>query len=202
LIIPLLTVIIHRHHRMGKQGKGKTNGKPRAGPYVKKATVDVHYEGEAAAPATATKPQPKSKSQVTVPIPAPAEALTPAKSEKSKGKQRATPTTIVPGSFIIVAGSYEKLLYGIEGAYPAANEDSGDGLVNKVVKPDLTPIFIFPAHLAFVKAIAASPGGKWLATGSEDEFIKVWDLRRRKEVGSLSQHTGMSLCLCSPQVSS
>jgi protein MAK11 len=173
---------------MGKQGKSKTNGnKPRAAPYVKKATVDVHYEGDA--PATATKP----KSQVTVPLPTPVVAP-PAKSEKAKGKQRATTTitTTVPGSFIIVAGSYEKLLYGIEGAYPAAGEDSGDGLVNKVVKPELTPIFIFPAHLAFVKAIAASPGGKWLATGSEDEFIKVWDLRRRKEVGSLSQHTGRS----------
>lgn len=179
---------------MGKQGKGKTNGtKPRAAPYVKKATVDVHYEGDA--PATASK----SKSQVTVPLPisvsAPALAPAPApaaKSEKAKGKQRASTTTAIPGSFIIVAGSYEKLLYGIEGAYPPAGEDSGDGLVNKVVKPNLTPIFIFPAHLAFVKAIAASPGGKWLATGSEDEFIKVWDLRRRKEVGSLSQHTGRS----------
>jgi WD40 repeat protein len=83
------------------------------------------------------------------------------------------------------------LLYGIEGSYPPADVDSGDGLVNQIVKPDLTPIFIFPAHLAFVKCVAASPGGKWLATGSEDEFIKVWDLRRRKEVGSLSQHTGM-----------
>lgn len=90
----------------------------------------------------------------------------------------------------MIAGSYEKLLYGIEGAYTPAEEQEDDGEVNRMVKPDLTPIFIFPAHLAFVKAIAASPGGKWLATGSEDEFIKVWDLRRRKEVGSLSQHTG------------
>lgn len=91
----------------------------------------------------------------------------------------------------MIAGSYEKLLYGIEGSYPPAEEQEDDGEVNRMVKPDLNPIFIFPAHLAFVKAIAASPGGKWLATGSEDEFIKVWDLRRRKEVGSLSQHTGM-----------
>jgi len=39
--------------------------------------------------------------------------------------------------------------------------------------------------------VAASPqGGKWLATGSGDEIIKVWDLRRRKEVGGLMQHEG------------
>ena len=169
---------------MGKQGKPKTNGaKDRTAPYNKKAIVDVRFEGDAPAPTPAAAPAksaPKPK-----PAPAP-------QSEKAKGKQKAVNPTTVPGSFILVAGSYEKLLYGIEGSYPPHDVDSGDGLVNRVVKPDLTPIFIFPAHLAFVKCVAASPGGKWLATGSEDEFIKVWDLRRRKEVGSLSQHTGMS----------
>jgi len=172
---------------MGKQGKTKTNGvKARTAPYNKKATVDVRFEGDAPAPtpvAAPVKSAPKSK-----PAPAP-------QSEKAKGKQKAVNPTTLPGSFILIAGSYEKLLYGIEGAYPPHDVDSGDGLVNRVVKPDLTPIFIFPAHLAFVKCVAASPGGKWLATGSEDEFIKVWDLRRRKEVGSLSQHTGVSLLL-------
>jgi len=172
---------------MGKQGKSKANGaKARTAPYNKKATVDVRFEGDAPAPtpvAAPAKSAPKPK-----PAPAP-------QSEKAKGKQKAVNPTTVPGSFILIAGSYEKLLYGIEGSYPPHDVDSGDGLVNRVVKPDLTPIFIFPAHLAFVKCVAASPGGKWLATGSEDEFIKVWDLRRRKEVGSLSQHTGMSLVL-------
>jgi len=180
---------------MGKQGKSKSNGsKARSAPYSKKATVDVRFEGDAPAPAPApvaaasTKSAMKSKA---APTPASAPDVS-TKSEKAKGKQKALPPTTIPGSFILIAGSYEKLLYGIEGSYPAADKDSGDGLVNQTVKPDLTPIFIFPAHLAFVKCVAASPGGKWLATGSEDEFIKVWDLRRRKEVGSLSQHTGRS----------
>jgi hypothetical protein len=176
---------------MGKQGKSKTNGsKPRSAPYPRKATVDVRYEGDAPAPVKSAVPAPQKPKTKSKPEPAAAPAPV---SAKAKGKQKAQPTTptTIPGSFIIVAGSYEKLLYGIEGSYPTSSDnDSGDGLVNKVVKPDLTPIFIFPAHLAFVKALAASPGGKWLATGSEDEFIKVWDLRRRKEVGSLSQHTG------------
>jgi protein MAK11 len=49
---------------------------------------------------------------------------------------------------------------------------------------DVETIFIFPAHVSYIKTVAASPqGGKWLATGSGDEIIKVWDLRRRKEVG-------------------
>lgn len=176
---------------MGKQGKSKANGpKARTAPYNKKATVDVRFEGDAPAPSPVSVPvksasKPKPKPNPTAAAPAP-------QSEKAKGKQKALPLSTLPGSFILIAGSYEKLLYGIEGSYPPHNVDSGDGLVNRVVKPDLTPIFIFPAHLAFVKCVAASPGGKWLATGSEDEFIKVWDLRRRKEVGSLSQHTGMS----------
>lgn len=173
---------------MGKQGNSKANGsKARTAPYSKKATVDVRFEGDAPAPTPAPAP-------ITVKSSKPKPTQTPAPvSEKAKGKQKAVAPTTLPGSFILVAGSYEKLLYGIEGSYPPHNVDSGDGLVNRVVKPDLTPIFIFPAHLAFVKCVAASPGGKWLATGSEDEFIKVWDLRRRKEVGSLSQHTGMSI---------
>ena len=172
---------------MGKQGKSKPNGsKARNAPYNKKATVDVRFEGDAPASVPAPVAVKSLKSQ-SKPASAPAPV-----SEKAKGKQKALPPTTLPGSFILIAGSYEKLLYGIEGSYPPHNLDSGDGLVNRVVKPDLTPIFIFPAHLAFVKCVAASPGGKWLATGSEDEFIKVWDLRRRKEVGSLSQHTGRS----------
>ncbi|KAJ7881167.1 WD40-repeat-containing domain protein [Mycena leptocephala] len=55
----------------------------------------------------------------------------------------------------------------------------------------LKPVFIFPAHVSCIKAVAASPhGGKWLATGSADEIVKVWDLRRRKEIGGLMHHEG------------
>ena len=39
------------------------------------------------------------------------------------------------------------------------------------------------------QTVAASPqGGKWLATGSEDEIIRAWELRRRKEVGGLMEN--------------
>ena len=194
---------------MGKQdkskGKGMKGGRP--APY-KKPTVEVRYEGDSHKTTKQNNANANAKAAAAVSTTkADVSATTtsaPAKSEKAKGKERADEnaevsgsgkknnTSALPGSFIMIAGSYEKLLYGIEGSYPQAEEQEDDGEVNRVVKPDLTPIFIFPAHLAFVKAIAASPGGKWLATGSEDEFIKVWDLRRRKEVGSLSQHTGES----------
>ncbi|WVQ76400.1 hypothetical protein IAR50_006066 [Cryptococcus sp. DSM 104548] len=175
---------------MGKQGKSKATSKKeqRPTPYPKKAKVEVTYDGQKkpskAAPAEmkgpATKPGPQTKGkQVKVQAPKKKEEVKEVEVDEkpkiSKGKQPATG----PSTFIICAGSYEKILYGIEGSYPTGEE----------TVPELEPAFIFPAHLACVKAVAASPGGKWLATGSEDEYVKVWDLRRRKEVGSLSQHT-------------
>ncbi|OCH96292.1 WD40 repeat-like protein [Obba rivulosa] len=119
-------------------------------------------------------------------------------SAKQKGKQRASTTSqrdtkdsikdvssdaaALPSSFKIVAGSYEKLLYGLKCTVSAKDSD---------YEIDLKPVFIFPAHISSVKAVAASPqGGKWLATGSTDETIKVWDLRRRKELGGLMHHQG------------
>ncbi|WWC85548.1 uncharacterized protein L201_000412 [Kwoniella dendrophila CBS 6074] len=188
---------------MGKQGKSKSNkGGPvtaRPAPYGKKPKVEVKFEGGPStaghAPQTSTNKSNQAKKQATKTETKPkasAAKTTEAKavqevSSKDKGKSKATNDVDVelsgpsgsPGTFIIIAGSYEKLLYGLEGSYDGTSD-----------KPTLEPIFIFPAHLACVKAVAASKGGKWLATGSEDEFVKVWDLRRRKEVGSLSQHTG------------
>ena len=113
---------------------------------------------------------------------------------KDKGKQKVThedamgapelpSKSELPCSFVVVAGSYEKLLYGLDGR--VTSSESG-------YEFDLKPIFIFPAHVSSIKAVAASPnGGKWLATGSSDEIVKVWDLARRKEIGGLMQHQGM-----------
>ncbi|WVF66398.1 hypothetical protein IAT40_001138 [Kwoniella sp. CBS 6097] len=196
----------------------------RPAPYTKgkQPRVEVNFEGpgssSAAAGSSNSSAQVKSKAKSTdnsnsaiaakpsksgKPVAAAAPANAP--STKGKGKSKAVSATettsssssaapISTGTFVIIAGSYEKLLYGLEGSYPSSSSSSSGSANTRTnstsIKPSLEPIFIFPAHLACVKAVAASPGGKWLATGSEDEFVKVWDLRRRKEVGSLSQHTG------------
>ncbi|EJF64344.1 WD40 repeat-like protein [Dichomitus squalens LYAD-421 SS1] len=89
-------------------------------------------------------------------------------------------STLLPTSFKVIAGSYEKLLYGLAGTVSSDEPSSAYTF-------DIKPIFIFPAHMSCIKSVAASPhGGKWLATGSADEIIKVWDLRRRKELGSIT----------------
>lgn len=85
-------------------------------------------------------------------------------------------------AFEVIAGSYERLLYGLHCTV------SGTGGAAQV---EMQPVFQFPAHLSCVKTAAASPNGRWLATGAGDEVIKVWDLRRRKELGGLLGHEGM-----------
>ena len=98
-----------------------------------------------------------------------------------------------PTAFKLVTGSYEKLLYGLEGSITLSEGDRNR------ISVKLEPIFIFPAHVSCVKAVSGSPsGGKWLATGSVDEIVKVWDLKRRKEVGGLMQHEGQSLTIFHP----
>lgn len=105
--------------------------------------------------------------------------------EYQPGASSSQATSAAPSTFKIVVGTYEKLLYGLEGRFETGKDSLGQPTLS------LAPIFIFPAHVACVRAVAASPqGGKWLATGSTDEIIKVWDLRRRKEVGGLVQHQG------------
>jgi len=120
--------------------------------------------------------------------------ITPASCQKGiSNSMRVKPTTL-PTSFKVVAGSYEKLLYGLDGCVSIDDEMR--------LQFRLKPIFIFPAHVSCIKAVSTSPnGGKWLATGSSDEIIKVWDLRRRKEIGGLMHHEGffcpldLSFCL-------
>lgn len=101
-----------------------------------------------------------------------------------------------PFRFKVIVGSYEKILYGLQVDVPASSlsssqpstSPSSTGAGNEV---KMKPIFIFPAHISCVKAVTASPlGGKWLATGGTDETVKVWDLKRRKELGGLVQHQG------------
>jgi len=130
----------------------------------------------------------KSKGKQRETVPASVETPSSPKQKKVRSQTKASSSTPRPPStFKLVTGSYEKLLYGLEGSITL---DEGDG--NRI-SVNLKPIFIFPAHVSCVKAISGSPmGGKWLATGSVDEIVKVWDLRRRKEVGGLMQHQGES----------
>lgn len=200
-----------------QQGKGKKRsgggGPSTAGPSKpKKARVDVEYEGGEQPSAKGKGVKGKGKGPLAPAaaadddddVPAPTTANSKGKKLAFAGEpstsaaaaaaapeavaapkpKRAAPTG--PKTFQVVAGSYEKLLYGLQGVVPDLSTPAAERDYS------IKPIFIFPAHQACVKTVAAAEGGKWLATGSSDEVVKIWDLRRRKEVGGLQQHTGAS----------
>ncbi|KAJ2727201.1 60s ribosome biogenesis protein mak11 [Coemansia sp. Benny D115] len=78
-------------------------------------------------------------------------------------------------SFLVCAGTYERLLYGLEARF------AGDQLA-------FSAQFIIPAHIGCIKAV--STGGRYLASGSTDESIRLYDLKKRVELGSLHEHQG------------
>lgn len=51
-----------------------------------------------------------------------------------------------------------------------------------------SPIFHFTAHSQSVRCLAISK--RYLASGSNDEHIRVYDIQRRKELGNLIHHSG------------
>lgn len=78
--------------------------------------------------------------------------------------------------FLVAIGSYEKLIYGID-----VEVDEEGKLSSKVA-------FGMPAHSGYVKAIACCP--KYLVSGATDEILRIFDLRKRKDYGSINQHDG------------
>jgi protein MAK11 len=125
--------------------------------------------------------------------------------------------------FRIVCGTYEKLIYGIDAFWGKINSNDDDvemkntideeipnvdpKLAEKQKKIDetslglasnnkalrLNPIFIYPSHISYIKCIGI--GGHHMASGGTDEVIKLYDLKKRKEVGTLLHHSGTITCL-------
>ncbi|KAF7726718.1 hypothetical protein EC973_008492 [Apophysomyces ossiformis] len=83
--------------------------------------------------------------------------------------------------FRIIIGSYERVLYGINANWIASEEGK-----QKTYKLNLEPIFIVPAHTGCIRTVAI--GRNFLASGSTDEIIRLYDVKKRKEYGSLGGH--------------
>ncbi|ETV89643.1 hypothetical protein, variant 4 [Aphanomyces astaci] len=89
----------------------------------------------------------------------------------------------------IVAGTYEGMLYGWE----ASTKD----LTGKKPKSALKMVYGYPAHTECIKALAMmmEHDGKTLLTGGNDEMIKIYNVKKKVEVGILMQHKGAITCL-------
>lgn len=78
--------------------------------------------------------------------------------------------------FRIIVGSYEHNILCLSLDLSASS------------KPVFTPIFHFQAHSLSVKCLDISK--RYLVSGSNDENIRIYDLQKRKELGTLLQHQG------------
>lgn len=61
-------------------------------------------------------------------------------------------------------------------------------LLNPGAEPLFTPIFHFQAHMLSIKCIDIAR--RYMVTGSNDEHIRIYDLKKRKELGTLLSHQG------------
>lgn len=79
----------------------------------------------------------------------------------------------------LVAGCYEQVLFGFA-ARPAESW---------TVLPDFT----HHAHSASLSAVAVN--NRYVVTGSRDETIQIYDMKKKIEHGALLQHNGTITCL-------
>ena len=61
-------------------------------------------------------------------------------------------------------------------------------------------LLVIKAHRDYVKCVAFSPDGKWLATGSQDKTVKIWDAKTFRELVTISQPSDQPTIAFSPMV--
>jgi dipeptidyl aminopeptidase/acylaminoacyl peptidase len=66
---------------------------------------------------------------------------------------------------------------------------AGDGGVVHVLDARLQPLAEMGRHLGPIPSLDLSPDGRRLATVSRDETLRIWDVKQRTDVATLSDHT-------------
>lgn len=198
---------------MGNQGKGEKRSatSTKSEPSKKKARFDLPQPAKTLASkkdrktSNKSKKLPHAKQQPTTSKAGP-KTVKP-HTAAAPFVAKVTPALVappLPTTFIVSVGSYERLLYGLSCTFvPSASSSTTTSPYELVIHP----IFAFPAHLSSLRSLAISTfpvpiapssagearcpgterkvGGKYLVSGGTDEVVKVWDLKRRKEVGTL-----------------
>jgi len=82
--------------------------------------------------------------------------------------------------FTVIVGTYEHSVIAWQSNWTKTEEEEDEKL-------ELKMIFAHPSHLGSVSALASH--GNYLASGSTDESIKIYDLKNKKEVGSIIKHS-------------
>jgi WD40 repeat protein/serine/threonine protein kinase len=82
-------------------------------------------------------------------------------------------------------GEITSLALSPDGQMLAAGCGRSESIVRLIAWPALTVIAELPGHTHLIQALAFSPDGARLASGSMDHTIKIWDTRRRLEAATL-----------------
>ncbi|EMR10505.1 hypothetical protein PNEG_01217 [Pneumocystis murina B123] len=86
---------------------------------------------------------------------------------------------LVP-SLRIIAGTYEGILYGIDVILSLKDDMK--------INIHFNPVWMFESNHGCIHTIAI--GGRYLVCGGVDEVIKLYDLRKKKDIGSLHHQSG------------
>ncbi|TID29443.1 hypothetical protein CANINC_001966 [Pichia inconspicua] len=89
--------------------------------------------------------------------------------------------------FRIIAASYEHSLLCLSVTIPIHSEQEKKE-VELERASHFQPIFHFSAHSLSIRTLDIAK--RYLVTGSNDEHIRIYDLQKRKELGTLLQHQG------------
>ncbi|XP_065059382.1 p21-activated protein kinase-interacting protein 1-like [Rhopilema esculentum] len=84
----------------------------------------------------------------------------------------------IMGSVEVIVGTYNHVLIGIR----ISNKEESEK------EWEFTPSFTDQGHDGCIKTVAS--GGKYLASGSTDETIRLYNLKKHVELGSLVQQSG------------
>ncbi|KAG5362039.1 Protein MAK11 [Yarrowia sp. C11] len=128
-------------------------------------------------PKSALKASKSDKKQVRVTAEAAEKLVTEKPAEKSTSpdlSKTLVKSASVDPAFRIVTGSYEHNLFCVS--------------LLLGTSPVFSPIFHFTPHIQSIKTLATS--GRYLVSGSADENIRIYDLQKRKELGTLTHHSG------------
>eukprot|EP00899_Mesostigma_viride_P023362 jgi/Mesvir1/420/Mv11303-RA.1 len=88
----------------------------------------------------------------------------------------------------IAVGSYERFVFGYDAPGTEQLALSRDNAT-----PSITGSFTYAAHSDHVRSLACS--GSLLATGGGDDTIRIFDMKKSRDLGSLIKHEGAVTCL-------
>jgi mono/diheme cytochrome c family protein len=91
-----------------------------------------------------------------------------------------------------VAGKVNALRFSADGSmlFAAAGDAGIDGIAYQWKTADGTLVHKYEGHKDALYALALSPDGQTLATGSYDQKVKLWSVADGKEIKTLNGHNG------------